>query len=45
MVKKSLKKGKNKKAILSSPFDPDGSWTGNYLLGIYEEPVQDVDDL
>ena len=28
-----------------SPFDPLGSYTGNYLNGSLEEPVQDVDDL
>jgi len=39
----------NKKIILpppmTSPFDPLGSYTGTYLTGFYEEPVQDVDDL
>ena len=30
---------------MKSSFDPLGSYTGNYLLGRNEEPVQDVDDL
>lgn len=30
---------------MASPFDPLGSWTGTYLLGEFEEPDQDVDDL
>lgn len=39
------KKKQNKNKNMKSPFDPLGSYTGNYLLGINEEPVQDVDDL
>ena len=42
---KSKKKKKIKKCTMDSAFDPQGSWTGNYLLGEHEEPVQDVDDL
>lgn len=30
---------------MNSGFDVLGSYTGNYLLGRSEEPVQDVDDL
>lgn len=41
--KKKLKKQRQSK--MSSPFDIQGSWTGNYLFGETEEPVQDVDDL
>ena len=45
-----MKKGKNKVKTkkdknLKSPYDPLGSYTGTYLSGEYEEPVQDVDDL
>ena len=36
---------KNRKTKMKSPFDPLGSYTGNYLSGNAEEPVQDVDDL
>lgn len=39
---------KQKKTIsqkLKSKFDPLGSYTGSYIAGEYEEPVQDVDDL
>ena len=43
MGKRKTKAEKSKK--MQSAFDPTGSWTGNYLLGYYEEPVQDVDDL
>lgn len=39
------KKGKSVGKKMQSSFDPEGSWTGNYLLGLYEDPVQDVDDL
>ena len=39
---KALKRVKKK---IVSDFDVLGSWTGNYLMGEYEEPVQDVDDL
>ncbi len=44
MGKKKTKAKKGAKKM-QSPFDPTGSWTGNYLLGNLEEPVQDVDDL
>ena len=30
---------------MKSNYDPLGSYTGSYLSGEYEEPVQDVDDL
>ncbi len=44
-----MKKRKKTKTFIptdmSSFTDPLGSYTGNYLLGNYEEPVQDVDDL
>ena len=46
MKKKSIKKTKSKIAQnLKSKFDPLGSYTGSYIAGEYEEPVQDVDDL
>lgn len=52
MMNKNKQKSKKKMLItpqMASPFDPLGSWTGNYLsYGLfydYEEPVQDVDDL
>ena len=43
-----MKKKKAKKALIEkiiSPYDPLGSYTGSYLTGEYEDPVQDVDDL
>ena len=43
-----MKKNDTKKKTIKnmkSPFDPLGSYTGNYLSGNAEEPVQDVDDL
>lgn len=43
--KKSAKIAIKKKKRLSSGYDLLGSWTGTYLLGEGEEPVQDVDDL
>lgn len=39
---KAVKRVKKK---IASDFDVLGSWTGNYLMGDYEEPVQDADDL
>ena len=30
---------------MTSPFDPLGSWTGNYFFNEFELPDQDVDDL
>ena len=46
MKKKQTKKSKNKiTQKLKSEFDPLGSYTGSYIAGEYEEPVQDVDDL
>ena len=46
MKKKQVKTTKNKVAQkLKSDFDPLGSYTGSYIAGEYEEPVQDVDDL
>lgn len=45
-MKKSKKKLKQKvNSTFKSNFDPLGSYTGNYLSGEYEEPVQDADDL
>lgn len=46
MKKKSTKKIKSKiTQNLKSDYDPLGSYTGSYIAGEYEEPVQDVDDL
>lgn len=44
---KKVKKTANKKVKqrFTSNFDPLGSYTGNYISGEYEEPVQDADDL
>ncbi len=43
------KNGKNPKRInhnkMKSSFDVLGSYTGSYIAGENEEPVQDVDDL
>lgn len=44
------KKKKNVKSLKIpvlpvSPFDPLGSYTGNFLTEPLEEPTQDVDDL
>ena len=44
-MKKKNSNSKKKEENLKSKFDPLGSYTGNYLTGEYEEPVQDVDDL
>lgn len=41
----SIKTAKRVKKKIVSDFDVLGSWTGNYLMGDFEEPVQDVDDL
>ena len=46
MKNKQIKKTKNNLTQkLKSEFDPLGSYTGSYIAGEYEEPVQDVDDL
>jgi len=51
MEKVPRKKGARKKSTekkgseMRSSFDVLGSYTGAYLAGKYEEPVQDVDDL
>ena len=45
MSKKKRKTVKTVDGKMQSLFDPAGSWTGNYLLGYYEDAVQDVDDL
>ena len=46
---KKLKIKRNKKdkkpSDMASSFDVLGSYTGCYLAGEYEEPVQDADDL
>ncbi|MBQ8726635.1 MAG: hypothetical protein IJY84_06020 [Clostridia bacterium] len=42
-TKKTTKKKVSQKFV--SNFDPLGSYTGNYISGEYEEPVQDADDL
>ena len=33
------------KSKMRSSFDVLGSYTGSYIAGVSEEPVQDVDDL
>ncbi|MBQ7407869.1 MAG: hypothetical protein IJW13_01140 [Clostridia bacterium] len=43
--KKSKKVSQISKPEFFSAFDVYGSYTGTYLLGELEEPVQDVDDL
>ena len=45
MNKKNKKHKVKKISNMQSSFDTQGSWTGTYLLGENEEPVQDVDDL
>ena len=45
LMKKKKKKISVDKNKLKSSFDPLGSYTGTYLSGEYEEPVQDADDL
>ncbi|MBQ9709571.1 MAG: hypothetical protein IJV67_02995 [Clostridia bacterium] len=42
---KKEKKPSNEEKIMESYFDVLGSYTGTYLSGEIEEPVQDVDDL
>ena len=44
-MKKRKKKVSVDKSKLKSNFDPLGSYTGTYIAGEYEDPVQDVDDL
>ena len=44
MNDKKACKTKNKSRMKSS-FDVLGSYTGSYIAGEHEEPVQDVDDL
>ena len=46
-MSKKKKKTKNLQVpvVPVSPFDPLGSYTGNYLIEPLEEPTQDVDDL
>lgn len=44
MNDKKARKTKNKSGMKSS-FDVLGSYTGSYIAGEHEEPVQDVDDL
>ena len=34
-----------RKSKMKSSFDVLGSYTGSYIAGVNEEPVQDVDDL
>ncbi len=43
--KKSKTKNKKLNEKLKSEYDPLGSYTGSYISGEYEEPIQDVDDL
>jgi len=48
LKKKSKRKSKDltkSKEGMASLFDVLGSYTGTYLAGEYEEPVQDADDL
>ncbi len=44
-MKKFTKKKNKASQKMKSNYDPLGSYTGSYLSGEYEEPVQDVDDL
>ena len=46
-IKKKKKTVKGLKIPIApvSPFDPLGSYTGNFLTEPLEEPTQDVDDL
>ena len=44
-MKKKTNKTKQVAKKIQSEFDPLGSYTGSYLLGEYEEPIQDADDL
>ena len=39
------KKKKKIKSQMVSEYDLLGSYTGSYLTGDYEDPVQDADDL
>ena len=43
MSKKKI--SRKKTSDMKSSFDVLGSYTGNYIAGEHEEPVQDVDDL
>ena len=44
-MNKKKKATPSKKNKMKSSFDVLGSYTGSYIAGINEEPVQDVDDL
>lgn len=44
-MKKTFKGAKIKKGSMVSAYDALGSYTGVYLAGEYEDPVQDADDL
>lgn len=40
-----MKRKKKIKTEMFSEYDLLGSYTGSYLIGEYEDPVQDADDL
>ncbi len=45
MKKKKAAVAPLRKNKMKSSFDVLGSYTGSYIAGVNEEPVQDVDDL
>lgn len=45
LMKKKKAAAPPRKSKMRSSFDVLGSYTGSYIAGVNEEPVQDVDDL
>ena len=45
LMKKKKAATPPRKSKMRSSFDVLGSYTGSYIAGVNEEPVQDVDDL